>query len=118
VLCFMLLLLRYLMVAIFSSIFSENKLTNLYYFEYIRFSFLTYLGTVLLILICVFTYRFNADLLFPIVTVPLVTLLTLRTIFIGIKTSNTLNFKLVHLFSYLCPVEFIPTLLLFNYLLK
>jgi hypothetical protein len=117
-LIFISLIGKYILLTFISGLFGFQHLRNNYFFEFIRISFVGYALGLVLVIVLLFGFRVDETMLYDILFFVLLIFMLTRTSLLYLKVKSGIRAKLVHIISYLCPIEFVPVLLLFNYLLE
>ncbi len=106
---------KILWVNIISSLMRIEKFRPIHYFNYIRWSFMTYLACMFIWLILVHalgeTVATAASFLIPIILI----LFGLRCLFLCFKILNFGRYRKLYLFSYLCATEIVPYIIIVRF---
>ncbi len=105
-----LMLIKYVLIRIVSRIFSFRKVSNVHFYEYLRFSFII---SVVLFIMFIVSQISGVEISITHIS-SLYILFIIRVLFIYIKLNNLQSFSKLHLFAYLCGTEFIPLIILLN----
>ncbi|MEM7550659.1 MAG: DUF4271 domain-containing protein [Bacteroidota bacterium] len=109
------LLIKMVIISFMCRLFSINKMGNLYMLEYIKLSTLVYFPTAVILFLVFFS---ALELSMASIFKVYLAFIVIRTIILFLKTKSTTTFTNLHLFSYLCTVDFIPMLIILNFFLK
>jgi len=100
----------------FSSLFKLTEVLGLQFLNFVRL--LTLLAVVLCVVLTIYLLLgINAPTSFEALTYVCVALLLLWLPILGLKLLRKASYRLFHLFSYLCPAEIFPVLLLIKALI-
>lgn len=107
---YLLTIVKWIIIKYFSELFKLGDFSGVHFFNYERYSLhsLLFLNALLVFVFVIFgeTTKFYSIIIFLVVA-----LATYRIILMLFKLLNASNYKIFHLFSYLCATEIIPYLI-------
>jgi len=113
-----LMILKYLLISIISTLFHVSDKTNFYFIEFLRMAMIFYsMVFVVLSFLVINQFYLVEDVLQSIMTI-VVIFNIMRFIILYFKFRRTVPMKSLHLFSYLCTTELIPIILGMKFFLK
>jgi hypothetical protein len=112
------LFIKYVVLVLVSSIFSVSNFAKIYFFEFIRTTFVMYIGVLLFVTFYSLISKSGFWLDNQWVLVFFTVLILMRVIFLYAKSIRLTSFNHLHLFSYLCPIEIIPSLIILNFIFE
>jgi len=116
IIIFVLLILKYFLIIILSSLFGIQDLANDYFLEIIILSMIFYLTLFIIIVASgLSVYHRTAEIL-HFLTIPVAFFYPMRLLFIFFRIRKKASVNNLHLFSYLCTTELLPMLIGFKYL--
>ena len=102
------LIIKYLMVRNFTSLFNVKGFLPSHFFNYIRLGFFIFTASLVVTAIAYIGFEItNPDYYKTLFTMLLIAV-AMRTLLIMFKLMNSASYKFLHLFSYLCGTEIIP----------
>lgn len=105
---FIWLLIKFLIVKNFTSLFNIKVFLPSHYFNYIRLGLLIFMIMIFVTVISYFAFEIvSSDYYTSLFTILLIAV-ALRSMFLFFKLMNSAQYKFLHLFSYLCGTELIP----------
>jgi hypothetical protein len=108
-------MIKYLLIQYISVLFDIRQAIRLFFYEYFRLAFL-FFGLLFSLLIVFYVAEWNAFYtIIQISAAVVVAFFIFRFIFLYLKLRNYTSFKNLHLFSYLCSTEIIPSLIVIKY---
>ncbi|MDX1627173.1 MAG: DUF4271 domain-containing protein [Fulvivirga sp.] len=102
------LLVKYLLLKNFTTLFKIKKFLPSHYFNYIRMGLITFIAVTVVAFFSYFGLNISSPGYYKGLFTILLIVVSLRALFILIKLMNSASYKFLHLFSYLCGTELIP----------
>ncbi|WP_051211237.1 DUF4271 domain-containing protein [Runella zeae] len=117
ILCFVMMIVKYLGLYILGTLYRLEGIANLHYFKVVQSS-LWFYGIILLVVSVASFYVLEwSTLLRTMLIIPGVVFYVLRTILIFFTITSSITVKNLYIISYLCIVEFIPLIIGVRYAL-
>jgi len=107
---YLMTLIKWILIKYFSELFNLREFSGIHFFNYERYSFLVLLllSGILMLVYAIFgqNTKFYSIIIFAVTVAGIY-----RIVLMLFKLLNASNYKLFHLFSYLCATEIIPYLI-------
>ncbi|MTI33320.1 DUF4271 domain-containing protein [Xanthovirga aplysinae] len=112
------LLLKYVLIALVSSLFGVSDLRNVHFFDFLKIGLIGYLILAILLLIFFTNRAFFSPVYSIILPILFLTVLFFRVLILLIKLISVQKLSGVQLFSYLCGTEILPLIVGLKILFK
>lgn len=113
-----LLLVKYILVAILSMLFGLGDRVNYYFIEFLRMAMIFY-SIIFAVLSYTIINHFNSlSALLNSLIIVIILFFVFRFVILFIKFRKTISMKSLYLFSYFCTTEIIPIIIGLNFLIK